>query len=52
MIDKIKNRIVELKSELAYRVALSNHAKNLPALDDTDSAILDTLKHQGACVPN
>lgn len=50
MINKIKSRIVELKSELAYRVALSNHAKNLPALDGADSAILDTLKQSGVCV--
>lgn len=50
MINKIKSRIVELKSELAYRVALSNHAQNLPALDGADSAILDTLKQSGVCV--
>jgi Phytanoyl-CoA dioxygenase (PhyH) len=50
MVNKIKSRIFELKSELAYRVALSNHAKNLPTLGNTDSAILDTLKHEGVCV--
>jgi hypothetical protein len=50
MINKIKSKIVELKSELAYRVALSNHAQNLPALDGADSAILDTLKQSGVCV--
>ncbi len=37
MIDTIKSKIVEFKSELAYRVALSNHAKNLPALETGDT---------------
>jgi hypothetical protein len=50
VINKIKSRIAELKSELAYRVAIANHAKNLPALNGTDSAIFDTLKHEGVCV--
>jgi hypothetical protein len=50
MIGKIKSKIVELKSELAYQVALSNHAKNLPTLNGADSAILDTLKYEGVCV--
>lgn len=68
MIDTIKSRIFEFKSELAYRVALLNHAKNLPGLETRDApkeafmcdtpvrsgcchrAILDTLKHEGACV--
>ena len=50
MINKVRNRIVELKSEFAYRVALSKHTQNLPALDDTDGAILDRLKHEGIYV--
>ncbi len=52
MIDTIKSKIVEFKSELAYRVALSNHAKSLPALETGDtvsSSLRDAPKGAASC---
>lgn len=50
MLKAITHKFTELKSELAYRVALSNHAPNLPTLEEKYARIVKTLKTEGACL--
>ncbi|MBW4475334.1 MAG: phytanoyl-CoA dioxygenase family protein [Tolypothrix brevis GSE-NOS-MK-07-07A] len=50
MLDTITNKIFELKSELGYRTALLNHAKNLPALESGDRSIVNALQKEGVYV--
>jgi hypothetical protein len=58
MLKTIKNKIIEFKSELVYRISLLRHAKNLPILAKThtpqkslcDREIFQTLKRDGVCV--
>jgi hypothetical protein len=47
MLINIKRKISSLRSELVYRLALLKHASNLPALEEGDRQILDTLKCDG-----
>lgn len=50
MLKAITHKLAELKSELAYRVALSNHAPNLPPLEEKYARIVKTLRTEGACL--
>ncbi|BAZ17325.1 hypothetical protein NIES4071_92030 [Calothrix sp. NIES-4071] len=50
MMNTIKHKLAGLKSELAYRVALSNHAPNLPILEEKYARIVKTLRTEGACL--
>lgn len=50
MLKAITHKLAELKSELAYRSALSNHAPNLPILEEKYARIVKTLKTEGACL--
>lgn len=50
MFKGIINKISQLTSELGYRAALLNHAKKLPALEQSDRVIVDTLKRDGVYV--
>ena len=50
MLNTVKDKISDLKSELAYKVALLNHARNLPALEQPDRLILNHLKKEGVYV--
>jgi len=50
MLNTVKDKISEIKSELAYRSALLNHARNLPALEQRDRLILNHLKQEGVYV--
>lgn len=50
MLDTITNKIFELKSELGYRAALLNYAKNLPALEEGDRYIVNALQKEGVYV--
>ncbi len=47
MLNTVKDKISEIKSELAYRFALLNHERNLPALEQRDRLILQHLKQEG-----
>ncbi|MBH8571939.1 phytanoyl-CoA dioxygenase family protein [Nostocaceae cyanobacterium CENA369] len=46
----LQDKILTLKSELGYRLALRQHRKNLPALTKGDRLIVDTLKTEGVYV--
>ncbi len=50
MFSRIKNEILDLKSNAVYKAALLKHARNLPSLGERDRPILDTLKQEGVCV--
>ncbi|MDD1428324.1 phytanoyl-CoA dioxygenase family protein [Dolichospermum sp. ST_sed9] len=50
MLNKIKDKISTLTSELSYRVSLGKHQKNLPALSPEDKLIVDLLKKTGVYV--
>ncbi|MBD6619253.1 phytanoyl-CoA dioxygenase [Komarekiella sp. 'clone 1'] len=50
MLNNIKDKIASLESELFHRLALLKHAPNLPALEEGDRQILNTLKKDGAYV--
>jgi hypothetical protein len=49
MLNTITNKLAVLKSELAYRVALSNHASRLPALEEKYQVIVRSLRTEGVC---
>jgi hypothetical protein len=46
----IKNKVIDLKSELNYRTDLIQHAGKLPALEESDRKIVDALKTEGTYV--
>lgn len=50
MVNIIRNKLSDLRSEIAYKVSLIKHAKNLPSLDPFEQSIVDTLKREGVCV--
>ncbi|MBV9386687.1 MAG: phytanoyl-CoA dioxygenase [Chroococcidiopsidaceae cyanobacterium CP_BM_ER_R8_30] len=50
MLNTIHNAISKVQAELAYRVALKKHAKNLPAIASQDRCIVDSLKSEGVAV--
>jgi hypothetical protein len=50
MLNKIKDKISTLTSELNYRVSLEKHQKNLPVLTPEDKLIVDSLKKTGVYV--
>ncbi|NMG18596.1 phytanoyl-CoA dioxygenase [Brasilonema bromeliae] len=50
MFNSTINKISQLTSELGYRAALLNHARKLPALEESDRVIVDTLKRDGVYV--
>ncbi len=50
MINKVAEKISVLKDELAYRVSLWHHGKNLPAISAKDQLIVDTLKTSGVYI--
>ncbi|MER3491259.1 MAG: phytanoyl-CoA dioxygenase [Mastigocladus sp. ERB_26_2] len=50
MLNFIKDKITALNSEAHYRLALWNHTKNLPAIAQSDRAIVDALKRDGVYV--
>jgi hypothetical protein len=50
MLSRIKNGILDLKSDAVYKAALLKHARNLPSLEERDRLILDTLKREGVYV--
>ncbi|BBD57811.1 hypothetical protein NIES2109_05790 [Nostoc sp. HK-01] len=47
MLNKLKDKMEALNSELAYRIKLWQYAPNLPALEPSDRTIVDTLKQEG-----
>ncbi|MBS3027605.1 MAG: phytanoyl-CoA dioxygenase [Dolichospermum sp. DET50] len=50
MLNKIKDKISTLNSELSYRGSLGKHKKKLPVLTSEDKLIVDTLKKTGVYV--
>lgn len=50
MLNIIVSKLFELKSECNYRIALWKHARRLPALEERDRLIVDTLKQEGVYV--
>ncbi len=50
MINNMIGKISELNSELAHKLALLNHARNLPALSGRDRLIVNHLKKEGVYV--
>lgn len=52
MINSIQEKVVSLNYELGYRVKLWQHAKNLPALEEGDRLIVDSLKNEGIYITN
>ncbi|RCJ29589.1 phytanoyl-CoA dioxygenase [Nostoc minutum NIES-26] len=50
MLKMLEDKILALKSELGYRLALWQYRKNLPALARRDRLILDSLKKDGVYV--
>lgn len=52
MISSIQDKVSSLNHELAYRVRLSQHRTNLPALESGDRLIVDSLKRDGIYITN
>ncbi len=50
LLNTIKKKIFELRSELSYKVALWQHAPKLPALEARDRDLLNHLQKEGAYV--
>ncbi len=50
MLNTVKDKINALQSEIGYKFALRNHAKNLPTLAERDRVIVDALKREGVYV--
>jgi hypothetical protein len=50
MLGRIKNKILDLKSDAVYRTALLKHARKLPFLEERDRRILNALKQEGIYV--
>lgn len=50
MLNTIKRKIQALYSDLIYEIKRWKYKKNLPALEDRDRWIVDTLKRDGVCV--
>jgi hypothetical protein len=50
MLNKIKEKLLDLKSDAVYRAALLKHARKLPFLEERDRIILDSLKQEGIYV--
>ncbi|MBD2384409.1 phytanoyl-CoA dioxygenase [Cylindrospermum sp. FACHB-282] len=50
MLNRVKEKISVLESELKYRVELSQHQKNLPLLGKGDRLISESLKRDGAYI--
>jgi hypothetical protein len=50
MFKIVRDKIVAFVSEIAYKIALFKHARNLPALEQSDRPILARLKKEGVYV--
>jgi hypothetical protein len=50
MLNRIINKILDLRSGAVYRTALLKHARKLPFLEERDRSILDALKQEGIYV--
>lgn len=52
MINSLKKDVLALKYELGYRVKLLQHFPNLPALEECDRIIVESLQRNGIYITN